>query len=286
MNTELIRQRIREHYEDFTPTERRVADYLLFFRDSELPSTTQISQELFVSEATMTRFAKRCGFHGFREMRFSFFDSPRLSDAPLPDPAASRIENSYQYLMERTISSVDEQAVRRVTGYLQKADTVLVCGIGYSGISAMEYQLRLLRIGLRVEAANESHLLRIMASLLSENSVMIALSVGGSTKEIVQALKIARGKRAKIVLVTSSQKPDGAEYCDEILHTGSIRDLNSGITVSPQLPLLFVLDLLYAQLLSDNFTTAMSAHSATLSALGIRSLPDQAKHHRKDGSES
>ena len=35
MNTELIRQRIREHYEDFTPTERRVADYLLFFRYSE-----------------------------------------------------------------------------------------------------------------------------------------------------------------------------------------------------------------------------------------------------------
>lgn len=281
MNTDLIRHRIREQYENFSPTERRVADYLLYYRGNELPSSGVIARELFISEAALTRFAKRCGFHGFRELRFSYPEPAVSKNTPLHDPEMGRVENAYRYLLERTSASVDEKAVRRVAGYISRAEKTLICGIGYSGISALEYRMRLLRIGLSAEAANESHMLRIMASLLSENSLLIALSVSGTTKEILQALKIAQSKGAKTVLITASHDADGIG-CDEILHAGTIRNLSSGIIVSPQLPLLYILDLLYSHLISENYSSAMSAHSATLSALGLKASADAARHHRPE----
>ena len=285
MNTELIRHRILEQYEAFSPTEKRVADYLLYARGDELPSSGEIARELYVSEATLTRFAKRCGFHGFRELRYSFPDTPVPSSAPLPDPSTGRVENAYQSLLERTFSSIDGKAVERIAQMLPQADKILICGIGHSGISALEYRMRLLRIGLNVEASNESHMLRIMASLLTENSMLIALSVSGTTKEIVQALQIARSKGSATVLITAAQNPAGEEYCNEILRTGSIRNLTSGIIVSPQLPLLFVFDLLYSRLISNNYSTAMTAHGATLTALGIKPPPEEARHHAQERSD-
>ena len=286
MNTELIRHRILEQYEAFSPTERRVADYLLYARGDELPSSGEIARELYVSEAALTRFAKRCGFHGFRELRYSFPDTPVPSSTPQPDPSTGRVENVYQSLLERTFASIDEEAVRRVARMLPQADKILICGIGHSGISALEYRMRLLRIGLNTEVSNESHMLRIMASLLTENSLLLALSVSGRTKEIVQALQIARSKGSATVLITAAENPAGEKYCDEILRTGSIRNLTSGIVVSPQLPLLFIFDLLYSQLISNDYSTAMTAHGATLTALGIKPPSEGAMRYPQEKNEN
>ena len=176
-----------------------------------------------------------------------------------PDSQTGRMANSYRTLIERAFTAIDEGLVRQIAAKTITADKILICGLGHSGIAAMEYRMRLLRIGLPAEMATEGHMIRIMSSLMTEKSLLIALSISGSTKEIIQALKIAGAK-----------EPEGASYCNTVLHSGTIRNLATGIAVSPQLPLLIAFDLLYAQLIRENYQAAMSAHSATLSALGVK----------------
>lgn len=271
MQNDLIRQRIREQYEEFSTAERRAADYVLYYDGDELPSSGVIAKELFISEAALTRFAKRCGFHGFRELRFSFISIPHVKPETKSDPATERIVNSYGSLIGRTFDVIDETLLSQIAAKMLAADKILICGLGHSGIAALEYRMRLLRIGLPAEVAREGHMIRIMSSLMTEKSLLIALSISGNTKEITQALKIAKSKAAETVLVTAAKDPEGAANSNIILHTGTVRNLAAGIAVSPQLPLLIVFDLLYAELIHQNYQNAMSAHSATLSALGVKS---------------
>lgn len=270
MQNDLIRQRIREQYEEFSAAERRAADYVLYYDGDELPSSGAIAKELFISEAALTRFAKRCGFHGFRELRFSYISLPHEKPEMKPDSKTGRMANSYRTLIERAFTAIDEGLVRQIAAKTITADKILICGLGHSGIAAMEYRMRLLRIGLPAEMATEGHMIRIMSSLMTEKSLLIALSISGSTKEIIQALKIAGSKGAETIMITAAKEPEGASYCNTVLHTGTIRNLATGIAVSPQLPLLIAFDLLYAQLIRENYQAAMSAHSATLSALGVK----------------
>ena len=50
--------------------------------------------------------------------------------------------NAYQELLNKAYSLVDEGQIGKITGYLNKADRVLVCGLGSSGLSAREMEIR------------------------------------------------------------------------------------------------------------------------------------------------
>ena len=57
---------------DMTQVEHTIANY--FLNNEELTdfSSKRISALLYVSEATLSRFAKKCGFKGYREFIFAY----------------------------------------------------------------------------------------------------------------------------------------------------------------------------------------------------------------------
>ena len=61
------------NYKNFSPAEKKIAD---FFINNELDdidlSAKAITQRLYVSEATLSRFAKKSGFKGYRELVFAY----------------------------------------------------------------------------------------------------------------------------------------------------------------------------------------------------------------------
>lgn len=63
---------IEAAYSTFTATEKEVAKYFLKGTVPEDFSLKSIAVELAVSEATLVRFAKKCGFKGFREFIYQY----------------------------------------------------------------------------------------------------------------------------------------------------------------------------------------------------------------------
>lgn len=268
MKIHWIKQQIQERYSELTPVERRIADYILTWNEEELPPARKIAAESYVSEAALTRFAKRCGYRGFREFGYSFYSSAKGQDDQETGAASAWVGAAYQTLIEKTLAVTEESQLEELVSQMRQSRRLLVCGIGSSGIAAREYRLRLLRLGFNVEGADESHLMRIMASLTNSDSMLMALSISGNTRETAGALKIAWERGAYTVLITAADKPLGGEYCRKILRIGSLTNLDSGMAVSPQIPLLVAFDLIYACLLREDYVRWTSIHSATLKALG------------------
>ena len=267
MNNHFVKQRITDLYGEFTPVEKIIADYLLSFRGGKLPSSHQIAKSLFVSEASLSRFAQKCGYAGFREFCFNYqIISPEEQTRSL-DALSQKVMNSYQTLLDKTIALIDKDQMYRILDMITNAKRVYIYGIGSSGIAAQEFKLRLMRIGLFVEAVTDQHMIRMNSALVNRDCLVMGLSLSGTTKEVITGLRLARAHNAPTVLITASRKKQLKECCDEILPVASQKNLNAGTTISPQYPMLVVLDIFYSYLLQSDYPHRISTHAETLSAL-------------------
>lgn len=53
---------IESNYVNFTTVERSIADFFIYNREQMDFSAKSVAGKLFVSEASLSRFAKKCGF--------------------------------------------------------------------------------------------------------------------------------------------------------------------------------------------------------------------------------
>lgn len=53
---------IESNYVNFTTVERSIADFFIYNREQMDFSAKSVAGRLFVSEASLSRFAKKCGF--------------------------------------------------------------------------------------------------------------------------------------------------------------------------------------------------------------------------------
>ena len=56
---------IESNYDKFTTVERNIADFFIQNRKKVDFSAKSIAERLFVSEASLSRFAKKCGYRGY-----------------------------------------------------------------------------------------------------------------------------------------------------------------------------------------------------------------------------
>ncbi len=62
---------MKNAYPKLTAAERAVADYFLQNREQGDFSSKTVAAKLYVSEASLSRFAQKCGFKGYRELSTS-----------------------------------------------------------------------------------------------------------------------------------------------------------------------------------------------------------------------
>lgn len=66
------KQNMFNSYNNMTPVERSIADFFLSNTEKMDFSSKNISKRLYVSEAALSRFSKKCGYKGYRELIFSY----------------------------------------------------------------------------------------------------------------------------------------------------------------------------------------------------------------------
>ena len=57
---------IESIYANLTPLEKTIADFFIKNREEMDFSSKCVSRRLYVSEASLSRFSKKCGFKGYR----------------------------------------------------------------------------------------------------------------------------------------------------------------------------------------------------------------------------
>lgn len=257
---------IEANYKNFTSVEKNIAN---FFRNNEEImdfSAKSISNRLFVSEAALSRFAKKCGYRGYREFIYQYEQNLTERNLRIVGNAGS-VLNIYQELLNKTYSLIDQKQIMRICEYMADASRVFVCGKGSSGLAAMEAESRFMRIGVDIDSITDSDIMRFQTVFQNSKSMVIGISVSGMTESILYSLQQAHEKKSKTVLITAHKNGRISSYCDEIVLIPSLKYLNYGNVISPQFPILIFLDIIYSYYVSMDKRRMQVLHTSTLRAL-------------------
>ena len=210
-----IISRIKDTYDQLRPAERRVADAVLDdVRASVDESNAELARRAAVSEPTVTRFCRAVGCDGVRDFKLKLAQSLVVgqlylerkgegrsdADVSLWDPVFREAHRA----LEDVERQLDKRALQEAAGLITGAGQITVFGLGGSSSSlAVETQYRLFRYGLAVSAHSDPYLMRMTASSLKPGDVVVAISATGRTREVIEAVELARQYRAKAIGLTA-----------------------------------------------------------------------------------
>ena len=257
---------IESNYDNFTVVEKTIADFIIRNRKRMDFSAKAVAEMLYVSEASLSRFAKKCGYRGYREFVYQY-EETFVEKQESMTGNTRMILNVYQELLNKTYNLVDELQIARIGRYLNQSDRVVVCGIGSSGLTAEEMEFRFMRIGVDIDSVKDADLMRMRAVFQDRESLVVGISISGEKEDVLYLLKESHRRGARTVLLTAKNKGIFEEFCDEIVLIPSLRHLNHGNVISPQFPILVMLDIIYSYYVEQDKFAKEILHDNTLRAL-------------------
>lgn len=93
---------------------------------------------------------------------------------------------------------------------------------------------RLLRMGFNVHCISDRHMMIINSSITSPQDLVIGLSLSGETKEVVDALRIAKKNGAQTACITSLDTSPIIQYSDLVLKVYNTRFLGQKKFINSQ----------------------------------------------------
>ena len=254
MNKPDIATIIDLHFEELTELEQEIARYFLQTETIQDDlSSQQVTQKLHISQAALTRFAKKCGFTGYREFVFQYQHQASKTDthSHKHSPLTKRVLRSYSIMREQTQDLIDEEQLERVAQLIDDAERVYFFGTGSSGLIAREMKLRFMRLGVVCEALTDQDGFAWTTSIMDENCLVLGFSLSGTTQSVLDSLLDAKDMGAKTILFTSSPSKDCQAYTETVL-VASHSQSSYIQRISAQLPMLILIDLIYAYFLEIN----------------------------------
>ncbi len=245
---------IRYHYSELGPAEKRVADYILEHPEEVLAmSVSELAARCDCGDATPVRFAHRLKLEGFGMLKIrlagelrqisSLGSDIQKEDAPF-DIFRKRIGDIAASLYN-TETVLDPTELERAASSIMSAGRIVIFGLGNSASVAKDAEHKFLRIGLSAQACTDNHMQAIIASHLRRGDVAIGISHSGVSRDVVDALRLAKATGATAICITNFGKPPIIDTSDIVLYTKSEETKHSILAMSSRIAQLAILDSLY-----------------------------------------
>ncbi len=244
---------IKASYDDMGRAEKRVADWITAHPNALFTlSITELASECGCGEATIVRFARRLGLGGYQELKISLAQesgrqtvSSNITGSDSPFEVFEKVSEGIACSLEMTKHVLKRDQLARAAEAIIGARHVAVYGLGSSSSVAMDMHHKLLRAGINSVAYTDNHMQAISAAHLKEGNVAIGISHSGSSRDIIEALKLAREHGATTIAITNQGRSPITKCSDIILNTASDETQYSILALNSRISQLALIDSLY-----------------------------------------
>ena len=240
-------------YADMGKAERRVADWLFSHPGEVLPyAIRELATACETSEATIVRFSRRLGFNGYQDLKLSLASeaekkiiAPYITKDDTCFDVFEKICNDAYLSLERTKKTLSAEGMARAADAIATANKVVLIGLGSSASVASDASDKLLRACCNSASYGDTHMQTIAVSRLSPGDVLIGISHSGSSKDIVDALRLCKICGATTVCITNHGSSPIVDASDVALFTKSDETKHSILAMSSRIAQLAILDSIY-----------------------------------------
>ena len=247
---------IKAKYNTLGNTDKKIADFLMNNPRAVLSMfITELAKRCDTSEAAIVRFAKKMGFSGYQQLKLSLAqetDMRPVSENITADDSAydifSKVCEDIFCSLEKTKRALDAKNLQTCCEKILSADKILICGLGNSASVATDAAHKMLRLGLNACAYTDNHMQAIAAAHAANNSVFLGISHSGQSKDVVEAMKIAREQGAFCTALTGAEKSPLHKAADIVLRTVSDETNYRILGLSSRIAQLAIIDAVYSYL--------------------------------------
>ena len=227
------REQILANFPNLSPKQRRLARYLIDHEDVvAIASTSQIAEQTGTSAATVVRFCQVLGYEGYPDLQAAVRSqlpqyrtavqklAARINNGDFTEHLAAQIAQSNVNNIQKTLSQVSDSVLADVVAAIIRARNVRIFGGGLSAAAAISVEYALSVLGFAARACTNggaNQLLEI--SRLTDQDLVIVISVWRYLRNTVEAAKAARAAGATCIAITDSPVAPVATLADHVLIT-------------------------------------------------------------------
>ncbi len=276
--------RINREYYQLTSAEKKIADYMLLQRqECQYMSISEMAEVADVAEATVSRFCRRLGYKGYSAFKLAVAGSasaqrpmsPLYGEVQAEDSLGDMCQKIYAADVDaitQTLALVNPAAVTAAADLILSADRVLCMGLGGSMVLAREAAHLFSTALPYCYPVDDSHFQAIRCALLTPRDVVMYFSYSGSTRDVVDVMKIAQDRGAKTILITRFPKSPGAACADVVLECGAREGPLQMGSVAARMGQLFLIDVLFSEVCRRDMETCRERRKQVADALADKHM--------------
>jgi DNA-binding MurR/RpiR family transcriptional regulator len=253
---------IRSAISNLRNSEKKVAECVLKNPNLAMRSTiTDLAEMAAVSEPTVIRFCRQLGLSGYMELRLSLanalpsnkYIAENISDQDKFPDIFNKLFTSAKEAFNNTMNNLDLKTLELAANALAEADRIEFYGVGGSGVVARDAHHKFFRIGTPCIAYDDPHMQIMSAALLTDKDAVVAISHTGSSKDILESVKVAKKSGAAVIGITGNKKTPLAKYCDLSISVNSQEVALRLAPMTSRLVQLAIVDVLFVSIAMRNF---------------------------------
>jgi len=221
--------RLRGVYPSLKTALQKVANLIL--RQPEMAiyaSVNEVAAAAQVSEATVMRFCRTLGFKGFQDFKIALArelvmpPTKMQEEAGAGDDPAALVRGIFKLnasALEDTLEVLDLSQLQQAVQIFLTCRRLVIIGVNGSASAAQYAGLRFTPLGLDVHYFTESYQMLSAAAMLTGEDALLAISHSGSTREILDTVRVAKDNGARVIAITSNSLAPLTRIADLVLIT-------------------------------------------------------------------
>jgi Transcriptional regulators len=233
-----------DEIQKFNETEVKIYKFIVDNGD-KIPYMTirELADKVHMSTSTILRFCNKMNYSGYNDFKMGLNHYLNQIQERPPQNDLSELLHYFH----RTNTNSFEQKIEQGIEFIRTAERVIFVGQGSSGTLA-RYGARYFSNLGKFSIGLEDPYYPIIKDML-RNTVVIALSVTGETKEVVELLNRFKTNNCYILSITNQSNSTIAKMSDwNISYNMQMISVNGGYNATSQVPALFLIEALARRL--------------------------------------
>ena len=189
-------------------------------------SLSELSEKIGVSQGSIVNFSNKFVGGGFPTLKLqiaaclSGYQREPFSVVEKTDDVKAVLRKRREnivWALNQTETVITEAELGEIVEKLLQAKRVEIYGVYRSAVVATDFYYQLLQLGIPVSVVSDALTCAVSASMLEKGSLVFVISASGLTKEMIDAVKVAKGKGIETVCLTANGNAPLAKLCDHVL---------------------------------------------------------------------
>ena len=213
-------------YDSFFEAEKKIADYMMEHKAQAVDMTVgELAKASGTSDATVSRFCRRCGFKGFQNLKLALarevLEEEQSNQEVTNDIDRGDLSQSLKNILANkvaelteTVKMMDPQSLEEILKKLEQARMVQLAAVGNTIPVALDGAFKFNQLGIPAVAGDIWETQAAYAFNLGPEDVGLIISNSGYSRRLKTLAEGARENGSTLVLITNNPDSSLAEVCD------------------------------------------------------------------------